>query len=223
MRSVELTAEQKREWRRLEDSIRIGLAEEKAIATVTASAQRSIGLALKEIRDRRFYRHTHEKFEVYCKEQWGFTKQRANQLIAATTVVVAVENERQARELLAYPAQVQEEAWAVASSGGKPTATAVKDALADLTAADIKAEEEAALKIFRAEAPQDPIVAARASLSRAVADVRAKLVIVSVRLKRCVGDVDVDQVEPELAAAIAAMERMEGVIQGSAGEVRAAA
>ena len=48
----------------------------------------AIGLALKEIRDsgkpsRRLYRQTHDTFEDYCKERWGFNDSRARQLILA--------------------------------------------------------------------------------------------------------------------------------------------
>jgi hypothetical protein len=46
--------------------------------------------ALREIRDRRLYRSTHETFEEYCKDRWGFASSRARQLIAAADTPPAV-------------------------------------------------------------------------------------------------------------------------------------
>ncbi len=61
-----------------------------------------VGKALMEIRESRLYRETHGTFETYCRERWGFSKRRGNQLIQAAEVgtMVPVENERQARELV---------------------------------------------------------------------------------------------------------------------------
>jgi two-component system response regulator NreC len=67
-----------------------------------------VGQALAEIRERRLYRANHDTFERYCRERWGFTRQRARQFIdaaAVTTVVVkaglpAPTNEAQARALV---------------------------------------------------------------------------------------------------------------------------
>ena len=67
-----------------------------------------VGQALAEIRERKLYRASHDTFERYCRERWGFTRQRALQFInaaAVTTVVVkaglpAPTNEAQARELV---------------------------------------------------------------------------------------------------------------------------
>ncbi len=57
----------------------------------------------------RLYRDTHDTFEDYCRDRWGFSKSRANQFIDAssrfaalemtTTVVVLPSSERQVREL----------------------------------------------------------------------------------------------------------------------------
>ncbi len=80
-----------------------------------------VGQALAEIRDRKLYRASHATFERYCRERWGFTRQRARQFIdaaAVTTVVVkaglpAPTNEAQARELVPLrerPAEL-ETAW----------------------------------------------------------------------------------------------------------------
>ncbi len=60
-----------------------------------------VGTALMEIRDARLYRETHGTFEAYCRERWGWSRQRSHQLIEASRVstVVDIGNERQAREL----------------------------------------------------------------------------------------------------------------------------
>jgi hypothetical protein len=65
-----------------------------------------VGFALMQIRDNRLYREQYGTFEEYCKEKWGFTKSRANQLIAAsevadnlTTFVAKPVNEAQVRPL----------------------------------------------------------------------------------------------------------------------------
>ena len=70
------------------------------------SAFYEVGFALMQIRDNRYYRETHGTFEAYCKERWGFTKSRANQLIAAsevadnlTTTVAKIPSERTIRPL----------------------------------------------------------------------------------------------------------------------------
>lgn len=75
---------------------------------------RLMGEALRTIRDsgrpsQRLYRATHQNFPDYCKERWGFTEARANQLIASTLTVERLETatnccafpslESQAREL----------------------------------------------------------------------------------------------------------------------------
>ncbi|MDP9438820.1 MAG: hypothetical protein M3P49_08760 [Actinomycetota bacterium] len=66
-----------------------------------------VGNAIREIRDSRLYKQSHETFEDYCRERWGWSDSRARQLIGAagavetvTTVTVpGPANERMAREL----------------------------------------------------------------------------------------------------------------------------
>jgi ParB family chromosome partitioning protein len=80
-----------------------------------------VGEALLEIRDSRLYRIEHGTFETYCREKWGMSKQRANQLVSAasvvdtisktTTTVVAPSSERQARPLTSLEPEIQREAW----------------------------------------------------------------------------------------------------------------
>lgn len=90
-----LSEDEKAELARLESVI------ERGLATFV-----EVGFALVKIRDSRLYCQTHSTFESYCRERWGFSRQRGYQLIAAaevSTVVVSAglpppETEREARE-----------------------------------------------------------------------------------------------------------------------------
>jgi len=92
-----------------------------------------VGMALLEIRDRRLYRDEHSSFEAYCKEQFGFSRQRGHQMIEAAQVstMVAIPNERQARELvpLLDDPPALREALAEASADGPATAAKIKTAV----------------------------------------------------------------------------------------------
>lgn len=107
------------------------------------------GKALREIRDRRLYRSTHQTFEDYCLDRFNFTRRRPYQLIDAATVIdnllesgthddemctngsqkMLPSAERQIRPLTPLEPDQQREAWqkAVNQSGGKvPTGKVVK-------------------------------------------------------------------------------------------------
>jgi len=45
-----------------------------------------VGQALMKIRDARLYRETHETFESYCRERWGWSRRHANRTIQAAEV-----------------------------------------------------------------------------------------------------------------------------------------
>ena len=70
------------------------------------------GEALRTIRDARLYRETHGTFEDYCRERWGWNRNRADQLITSAATSLQLEgsgapapaNEAQARELVGLPA-----------------------------------------------------------------------------------------------------------------------
>jgi hypothetical protein len=66
-----------------------------------------VGLALAEIRDLRLYKTEHASFREYCQQKWGWTKQRAYQLMDAAEVqrstAVDLSTERAARELGKIP------------------------------------------------------------------------------------------------------------------------
>ena len=100
--------------------------EEARIAQLEATIERGmqtfveVGLALMEIRDARLYRAEFGTFEDYCRERWGWTRQRANQLIASadvvsnlemTTIVVKPTTESQARALTKLEPEKQRTVW----------------------------------------------------------------------------------------------------------------
>jgi hypothetical protein len=107
------------------------------------------GKALRELRDRRLYRSTHNTFEEYCRERFGFTRMAASYKIAAAVVVdnlstIGLQNsemrtiglqilpttERQVRPLTQLEPSQQREVWqqAVEEAGGKvPSSRLVKD------------------------------------------------------------------------------------------------
>jgi hypothetical protein len=107
-----------------------------------------VGHALAEIRERRLYRATHKTFEDYCREKWGFSRQRGQQLIAAAevTTIVDVRNEAQARVLAgATPSAMRE---TVARAGEDTTARELEDLLKQ-----VQKEEEEALASGKQERP----------------------------------------------------------------------
>jgi hypothetical protein len=117
-----------------------------------------VGTALAEVRDSRLYRQVAATFEEYCREQWGLSKPYATQLITAADVTVAIATERpdlpppsreaQARELAKVEPERRAEVWtaAVESTGGKPTASAVKAAATEALGRE---QAEAALGALR--------------------------------------------------------------------------
>lgn len=97
----------------------------------------TVGTALATIRDQRLYRETHADFDTYCRERWGFSRQRGEQMIQAASVakdatIVALpppSNEGQARELTRISAEHRADAWtaAVRNHGDNVTARDVRE------------------------------------------------------------------------------------------------
>jgi hypothetical protein len=100
-----------------------------------------VGSALAVIREQRLYRATHETFDLYCRERWGWTKRRASQLITSAAVVLGLAetgtvvpkptNEWQARALGKVAPGKRIEVWQQAvdaSPNGKPTSKDVERA-----------------------------------------------------------------------------------------------
>lgn len=116
-----------------------------------------VGLALQEIRDSRLYRAGYATFDGYCRDRWGFTPQRAYQLIEAANIARGVQEvnpglqttrnltERSARELRRLPAEQQPEALAAAMEkhGPAPTAAEVRSVVAERIAPDLASVQPA--------------------------------------------------------------------------------
>lgn len=97
-----------------------------------------VGQALAEIRDSRLYKGSHETFEAYCQERWGFTDRRARQIMEAAEIgtMVPVENERQARALASVPESERADVLREAAerANGKATAKAISEVAKERTA-----------------------------------------------------------------------------------------
>jgi len=97
---------------------------------------REVGLALIEIKEKSLYRNDHATFSEYCRERWGFSRQRAHQLIQgakvadrmSTAVDTPIPSERVARELNRVPPDQQVQVWqeSVERADGVPTAEDVR-------------------------------------------------------------------------------------------------
>lgn len=105
------------------------------------------GRALREMRDSRLYKDTHDTFESYCAERWRISRSQAYRLIDAAAVVELVSptgdtpaNEAVARELVALQGSPDElrETWrrAVAEHGSHPTAAQVRATIRGISVVD---------------------------------------------------------------------------------------
>lgn len=115
------------------------LADAEAVIERGIKTFIEVGEALASVRDNRLYRADFSNFEDYCRERWGFSRQRALQLIdaseVATTIVVnglpAPANEAQARELaplLSTPGEMRAAFEdAIQRADGKPTAAVIRE------------------------------------------------------------------------------------------------
>ena len=122
--SKELTTDEERERHRLELKVELGFQE--AVK------------ALKELRDKKLYRSTHQTFEDYVVGRFGMQRAHAYRLINAAIVIenlspigdILPMNESQCREIAKLPSlEQQRKAWrqTLAGTGGKmPTIKQVK-------------------------------------------------------------------------------------------------
>ncbi len=111
------------------------------------------GRALKELRDKRLYRNTHNTFEEDCRSRFDYSRRKMDYLIAGSQVFDNLEmrtngsqnweletrtngsqilptTERQVRPLTSLEPEQQREAWneAITEAGGKlPSGRIVKD------------------------------------------------------------------------------------------------
>ena len=137
-----------------------------------------VGNALAEIKQGKLYRSTYKTFENYCDKRWGFTRQRAHQLVYAADMAeelkaevakvkmstqvdktVPVANERQARELSRLPDNFRLDAWQEAvkraEGDGGTVKVAIVRGVVDETLADLNGEPESEPET-QAEAEPEP-------------------------------------------------------------------
>lgn len=116
--------------------------EERELSLLERKVERAFyeaGSALKQIRARRLYRSSHDTFEFYCRERFGFTRQAANYLIAGASIYenlttvgcqILPTSERQVRSLNRLKSIHQCQIWtkAVDVAGGVvPSSRIVKE------------------------------------------------------------------------------------------------
>lgn len=153
-----------------------------------------VGEALAEVRDARLYSGDFATFEDYCGQRWNLTRKRAYDLMGAAEVVAALSpmgdtpaptSERQARALRPLrdePEQMAEAMQqAAATTGGKPTAKAIAEAVSDLVSStEAKRQDAAELKALMEEVnPPDfdpaenaEVVRQRGEFARLCRDIR---------------------------------------------------
>ena len=109
-----------------------------------------VGEALTKIRDRKLYRATHGTFEEYCQKKWKMNRNNAYLLMRESEAAKSVSdliqpNREQARALLRIEPSNRKEVVerAVADTGGKITAAALKEAAQtiEMTPANPKAQK----------------------------------------------------------------------------------
>ncbi|GGR65688.1 hypothetical protein GCM10008959_30010 [Deinococcus seoulensis] len=138
----------------------------------------TVGEALLTIRDQRLYRAAHRTFGDYCEQVWGWSRQRAQQLIdaaetthALSTIGLHPENERQARELKEAAKVVQhlEPEQIVAVARYLKTATGTDKP----TTSQVKAAAEVAASIDAHATVQHPDTGAEVPLHTLTGEQRA--------------------------------------------------
>ncbi|MGK7950452.1 MAG: hypothetical protein AB4368_17120 [Xenococcaceae cyanobacterium] len=77
--SLEIVSDEKLSFEEERDRLRLERQVERAFYQA--------GIALKELRDRRLYRSTHETFEKYCQDRFGMQRRHPYRLIDAAAVV----------------------------------------------------------------------------------------------------------------------------------------
>lgn len=133
-----------------------------------------VGSALALIRDLRRYKDGgYADFDSYCRERWGFGRDRAYQMIRAATIaeelptivgIPAPSNEAQARALADVPSEHRTETWAAA----------VKERGDDVTARDVR-DVAQVLEAARAEPDGARLIAEVASGNWDIPEVKKEL------------------------------------------------
>ena len=108
-----------------------------------------VGMALAEIKEKRLYRETHDTFEAFVNDKWDICRRYAYRMIDGSHVVQNVAhgpqneniilplNERQARPLTDFDADIQRELWqkavdrSIENGTGKVTGAIVSSIVAE--------------------------------------------------------------------------------------------
>lgn len=121
------------------------LKELEATIESTAGAFVQCGTALAEIRDSKLYLKTHESFEKYCEDKWGYHKSYAYRLIDSAFAVSsletspigdAIKNESQARVLIKIPKKKRAAVVRRAAKSGVVTAKSLTTAAEEIAQSD---------------------------------------------------------------------------------------
>ncbi len=103
------------------------LAENERVIQSTLLSFVEMGKALEDIKEKRLYRARYKTFEDYCRNRWGFSRQRAFQLIGSaekadllsTAVDIPPTIEAQVRPLVGLSDDQAVEAWRSAEKNAK--------------------------------------------------------------------------------------------------------
>ena len=123
------------------------------------------GEALRTIRDARLYRETHGTFEDYCRERWGWTRDRAYQLIGGAEASRQLSalgsptpaNEAQARELVGLSAEDAAHIMRTAAETGQTiTARIIRETRIQITQPKETPKEATMTAASRLAIPQPP-------------------------------------------------------------------
>lgn len=127
------------------------LADRQRLELKVERAFYEAALALRELHSRKLYRSTHNRFDHYCRDRFGFSQQNADLLIRAAGVIDNLKvttigcnflptSERQVRPLTKLEPDEQRQTWeeAVLAAGGKvPSGRIVKGIVDQLKERDI--------------------------------------------------------------------------------------
>lgn len=107
-----------------------------------------VGAALQEIRDQKLYKHEHETFEDFCKQEYGFERAHAYRLIGFAEVKATIEmspigdkvtRESQARALAPVPEEKRVEVLEETAKTGPVTAKRITETATKLETETVKA------------------------------------------------------------------------------------
>lgn len=117
-------------------SAKLTVSEQKKLRKLEAVIETpglAVSYALRAIQEEKLYRQSFKTFEDYCSQRWGFTRQRAYQLLAALDVVddlppktkQLLSTESQARALADVPQESRVDVLTEVAKRGAVTAKAI--------------------------------------------------------------------------------------------------